>query len=155
VMRCPRRDQVVCHVILSLYHAGPGRQIAFDVWRPRKDMQVPSGTSHVVLPRRPIAVVQGLWPWRQVLALLLGALLIFTTDAIVTRSFTYASEKESHSRTSQRRQLMIRDSSLLIAKCVQHRASLSMATRFWEFAMPFAASRHSSACFPDCPSHYV
>jgi hypothetical protein len=30
VTRCPRRDQVVSHVISSLYHARPGRQIAFD-----------------------------------------------------------------------------------------------------------------------------
>jgi hypothetical protein len=30
VTRCPRRDQIVSHVISSLYHVGPGRQIAFD-----------------------------------------------------------------------------------------------------------------------------
>src|SRR5262249_32390935 len=61
-------------IILSLYHAGPAGQIAFDVSalrvgvasrRRREDMPVRSGTFHVVLPRQQIAAMQGLWPWNR------------------------------------------------------------------------------------------
>ena len=73
VTHCPRRDQVVCHVMLSLYHAGPGRQIAFDVSalrvgvasrrRPREGMPVRSPTS--LWRGNRLRAMQGLWPWNR------------------------------------------------------------------------------------------